>query len=200
MKRTEVIIVLLLILSVASLLFNGFLLKEYYHQQSNKIEIEKALIMNEFSERTKEWRTFNSFLRQLTKLDVEQFPISKEQSNLYWELAFPAESIVMKATSYIREADYDSYNDYGAFINQFDSEFKLVVTQFKSILPLMNRDQLNELTSQLDETYDMYINEALINWGIGYPEFFVNFEPDKEKLEEVINELKLVRENLEAIK
>lgn len=54
MKRTKVFVALLLILFVASLLFNGLLFKKYYDQQSNKIEIEKALIMNEFSERTKD--------------------------------------------------------------------------------------------------------------------------------------------------
>lgn len=200
MKRNKVIVSLLLLLFVASLLLNGLLLKRYYDQQSNKIEIEKAIIMNEFSERTKEWRNFNSFLRQLTELGEEQFPFTKEQSNLYWELVVPMESVVMKASSYIRETDYSSFDDYQTFINQFDHEYKAIVTGFKSRLPLMNIDQLLELSSQLDETYNMYMGEALVDWGIGSPEFYVVFEPEKEKLEEVINELKLVREYLEAIK
>lgn len=197
MKRS-IVIVILVMLFVVSLSSNGLLIKGYQDKKAMKIEVEKAMIMNAYSERTKEWRNFNTFIRQLSEANDDQFPISDEQSRLYRALATPMESVVLQVTS-IGEPDYDSFNESMHFLSQFDREYQLIVKRFNSKLPIMTKDELLNLSSELDATYRLYMNEALVNWGIGSPEFSVRFEPHKEKLTEVIKQLKLIREDLEAI-
>lgn len=199
MKNNKALMALLILL-IVSLLFNGLLLKGYIDKKKNKIEIEKGLIMNEFSQRTKEWRNFNKFLRELKELSEEQFPINKEQSNFYWSLTIPEESVIMKSTKYLDEAHYISNNDYLRFISEFDYEYEWIVDLFRNKLPRMNRDQVKGISSRLDKTYKKYMNEGIGEWGINRPNLYIDFEPNMEVLEEVIKELDLIRDYLDKIK
>ena len=193
MKKNKVITVVL----IFSILLNIFL---YLDSKSDKVEIEKVIIMNEFSDRAKEWRNFLQFVSNLPAKSIEDFPISKEESNLYWELAKSDESVIMKVSDKV-DAYYSSYNEYMEFFTKFDIEYRKIVTLFKSKLPLMNKEDLITFSSSLNKSYDLFIREAIGNWSRGNGnKLDINFEPQKEKLNQVIEELTLVVEELEKAK
>ncbi|WP_239618894.1 hypothetical protein [Cohnella mopanensis] len=183
-----------------SLVVNAFLLKMYFDAKHNQVTLEKGIIMNEFIEREKGLRNFRAFVGELAAKYDEHVPISKEQSSLYWLLAFREESIIMKVT-YEIQADYEPYNDYLGFIQQFDKEYMAIGNHFKSRLPLMTKEQLAAFASRLDGTYDLFMNQALRDWRISRTgkKVDVRFEPRKEILNQVIQELISIREELEAL-
>jgi hypothetical protein len=197
MNRNKIIVVCLII----SLLVNTFLLKNYFDGHSNQIELEKAILMNEYSERAKEWLKFTSFLKTLLRIDDKHFPISEEQSRLYGILATPAEPVYIPKVTHNIRADYELYNDYSRFIIEFDREYAAIVNRFKSKSPLMDKDQLLALINRLDETYDLFMDKAVGDWRVSRTgkKFDIRFEPQKEILDEVIQELMLIHEELEAI-
>ncbi|QMV42335.1 hypothetical protein [Cohnella cholangitidis] len=184
---------------ILSLVGNAFLLKMYFDAKHNQVTLEKGIVMNEFIEREKELRNFRAFVSELAADDDERVPISEEQSSLYWLLAFPLESIIMKGT-YEIQADYEHYDDYIGFIREFDQEYKAIGNHFKSKLPLMTKEQLADFAFRLDGTYELLMNQALRDWKISRKDKKVDirFEPRKEILDQVIQELMSIREELEA--
>jgi hypothetical protein len=197
MNRNKIIVVCLIL----SLVVNTFLLKKYFDGHSIHVELEKGILMNEYSERAKEWLKFKSFIKTLLRIDDEHFPISEEQSRLYGILATLAEPVyIPKVTHYIR-ADYELYNDYSRFIIEFDREYAAIVNGFNSKLPLMDKDQLLAFVNHLDETYELFMDKAVGDWRVSRTgkKFDIRFEPQKEILDEVIQELMLIREELEAL-
>ena len=184
---------------VFSFLLNVFLLTVFVERQSTNIEREKVIIMNEFSERAKEWRNFTQFVNRLSEKENEHFPIKKEESDLYWELAKPMESIIMKTTDQL-DADYDLYGNYVDFFIKYDVAYSAIINLFKSRLPLMKRDQMLRLSTQLDESYDLFIREAIGDWSVsGQSRLDIHFEPKEEKLNLVIQKLAAMKEEIESI-
>ncbi|QJD85990.1 hypothetical protein [Cohnella herbarum] len=190
-------IVVCLILSIA---VNAFLLKMYFDHKSNQAALEKGILMNEYIDRGKELGYFRAFVNELAAKEGEHLPISEEQSNLYWILAVPGESIIMDF-AYEVKADYELYDDYLEIIQQFDREYKEIVNQFKLKLPKMNKEKLVALGQHLDETYDLFIGKALRDWKISRTgkKLDIRFQPPKEILNQGIQELKLIREELQAL-
>ncbi|MBM7571328.1 hypothetical protein [Aquibacillus albus] len=56
--------------------------------------------MNEFSDRAEKWRNFNQFVIQILHED-DIYPISKQQSDIYYELAKHEMSVIQKQISSI---------------------------------------------------------------------------------------------------
>ncbi|MGM0885296.1 MAG: hypothetical protein ACQEXQ_30190 [Bacillota bacterium] len=195
MIRNRVIVVCLIL----SLLVNTFLLIIYFGGKSNQIELENAILMNEFVEREKEWRHFRAFIGKLAENNNEHFPITPQQSELYWILATPEGSVIMKATHSIRDAEYEFYNHYSSFIIDFDTEYATMVRSLESKLSIMNNVQLEAISNHLDEAYDLY-KKSLDGWSVrsSNKKFDIQFEPQKEELNQVIQELMLIREELEG--
>lgn len=195
MNKARVITAMLIL----SILLNAFLLKAYSDGQSHQIELEKAIIMNEFSERAKEWRNFKTFVSKLAEKEDEHFPISEKQSNLYWELATPMKSVIMKVTDKVNP-EYISYNEYLIFINKFDLEYKAIVDSFQTKLPSMSKEEVITFANQLDETYNFFMGEAMGQWSVGGgPNLDIRFEPQVEQLNQVTEELALINKELEDI-
>lgn len=191
------VIVFFLILSLAA---NAFLLKTYFDNKHNQVTLEKAVIMNEIIEREKGLRDLRSFVSKLAAQWDEQHPISKEQSSLYWLLAFSSNSLIAKGTYQI-QADYEHYGNYLSFIQEFDREFGEIGNHFKSRLPLMTKEQLAAFATRLNETYELFMDEALRDWEIRRRDTKVDikFDPPIEVLNQVLQELVSIREELEAL-
>lgn len=196
MNKNSVIAVCLIL----SLVVNAFLLKMYFDAKHNQVTLEKGIIMNEFIEREKGLRNFRAYVGELAAQDDEHVPISEEQSSLDWLLAFSIESEIMKGT-YEIQADYEHYDDYLGFIQEFDKEYKAIGNHFKSRLPLMTKEQLADFSSHLNETYDLFKMKALRDWRISRSgkKVDIQFEPPKEILNQVLQELMSIREELEAL-
>ncbi|WP_156289530.1 hypothetical protein [Oceanobacillus salinisoli] len=193
MNKVRVIVILLIL----SLIVNGVQFYLYENKQSESIDLEKVIIINEFSERAKNWRNFNQFIDNLSQKEKLDSPISQLQSDLYWELAKHNQSIILKGTKYVSDnAEYSNYSDYLQFINDFDREYEAIINRFKTKITLMNNEQLVKLSSDLDVVYKLYINDGIGEFSIGEN---IQFEPNKEILSKVINELILIKEDLEAI-
>ncbi|THF77067.1 hypothetical protein [Cohnella fermenti] len=183
-----------------SILANAFLLKMYFDRKSNQTALETGIIMNEYIERGKELGYFRAFVNELAAKEGAYLPVSEEQSGLYWILAVPGESIIMDF-AYEVQAEYELYDDYLEVIQQFDQEYKEIVNQFKSKLPLMNKEQLTAFGQHLDETYDLFFDKASRDWRISRTgkKLSIRFQPPKEILNKGMQELKSIREELEAI-
>ncbi|BBI30877.1 hypothetical protein [Cohnella abietis] len=196
MNRNSVIAVCLFL----SLIGNAFLLKMYFDDKHNQVTLEKGIIMNEMIEREKGLRNFRAFVGELAAKYDEHVPISKEQSSLYSLLASPYKSLIPKGT-YEIQADYKHYDDYLGFIQEFDREYEAIGDNFKIRLPLMTKEQLVNFSSHLDGTYDLLMDKALRDWGIRRTgkKLDIKFEPNKEILNQVLKELKSIREELEAL-
>lgn len=194
MEKSKAIAFLLILL----LGLNIFLAKVYFDAQSERVEIEKAIIMNEFSERTKEWRNFMQFVAILSASNEEDFPIAEEEANLYWELAKPMESVIMKVTDKVYPK-YPLYNEYLVFLTEFDLKYEATINRFKSKLPLMSKAQLITFSNQMEEGYSLFIKEAIGEWSVSYDKLDINFEPQKYKLNQVIEKLALINQELEGI-
>jgi hypothetical protein len=196
MNKNSVIAVCLIL----SLVGNAFLLKMYFDDKHNQITLEKGIIMNEFIEREKGLRNFRAFVGELAAKYDEHVPISEEQSSLYWLLASPLKSLIPKGT-YEIQADYEHYDDYLGFIYEFDKEYEAIGNHFKSRLPLMTKEQLAAFASRLEETYNLFMDKALRDWRISRTgkKVDIRFEPHKEILNQVIQELMSIREELEAL-
>lgn len=197
MNRHKIIIVCL----TCSLLLNVFFLIIYLNEKSNNINLEKAILLNEYSERTKEWLKFTSVMKELLRNNDELIPISEEYSFYYGLLATPSEPVYVPKVTHNIIADYDFYDGYASFIIEFDREYKAIMNLFTSKLPSMDKDQLSDFVNDLDETYDFYLDKGVGDWEISRSgkEFDIQFEPHKEVLDEVIQELILIREKLETL-
>ncbi|MCC5910096.1 MAG: hypothetical protein JJT76_06630 [Clostridiaceae bacterium] len=195
MERIKIITTLLIL----SLVLNIFLVKNYFDEQSEKVELEKVIIMNEFSQRAKEWRNLTQFVTNLSASNDIDFPISEEESDLYWELATPMKSVIMKTTDKVNPI-HPLYNEYVAFLIEFDLKYEAIINRFKSKLPLMSKAQLINFSNQLEEGYSLFIGDAMgHHWSIRTDKLDINFEPQKYKLDQVIEKLTLIREELEAL-
>jgi len=183
-----------------SLVANAFLLKMYFDDKQTQSALEKGIVMDEFIEREKGLRNFRAFLGELAAKGDEHIPISKEQANLYWLLATPLRSTIPKGTDEV-QAGYEQYNNHIEFIREFDKEYEEISDLFKSKLPLMTKEQLTAFSSHLNETYDLLKDKALRDWRISRTDNKVDirFEPPKEILNQVLQELASIREELEAV-
>jgi len=172
----------------------------YFDHKSNQAAMEKGILMNEYIERGKRLGHFRAFVQEIAAKEGKFLPISEEQSNLYWLLAVPEELNIMNF-AYEVKADYELYDDYLEIIQQFDREYKEIVNQFKSKLPLMNKEQLVAFGQRFDKAYDLFIDKALRDWGVSRSgkKLTIQFQPPKEILIQGIQELTLIREELEAL-
>jgi nucleosome binding factor SPN SPT16 subunit len=104
--------------------------------------IEKSLLMNDYSDRAEKWRNFNQFVIKILEEDDIKYPISKQQSDIYYELAKHEMSVIQKQTNNVGGfAITPSDSDYAQFISEFDIVFEGIVQRFNSKLPLMDREQ-----------------------------------------------------------
>jgi len=183
-----------------SLVANAFLLKIYFDDKHNQRMLEKGIMMNEFIEREKGLRNFRAFVGELAAKYDKHDSISEEQANLYWLLATPLRSIIPKGTDEI-QAGYEQFNNHKEFIREFDKEHEAINVLFKSKLPLMTKEQLIAFSSHLNETYDLLMEKALRDWRISRTgnKVDIRFEPPKEILNQVLQELASIREELEAV-
>ena len=189
-----------IILLFVSLIFNGFQFYLYSNEQNERIMMEKSLLMNEFSDRAEKWRNFNQFVIQILHEDDINYPISKQQSDIYYELAKHEMSVIQKQTNSISGFAISlSYSDYAQFISEFDQVFEALVQRFNSKLPLLNREQLVELSNELEESYKLFINDAVGEFGTS-SNGSVMFEPDVKTLDKVIDKLSSFQKHLEAVK
>jgi hypothetical protein len=186
-----------------SLIFNGFQFYQYSNEQDERILIEKSLLMNEFSDRAEKWRNFNQFVIQILHKDNINYPINKQRSDIYYELAKHEMSVIQKQTNNVSGfAITPNYSDYAQFISEFDIIFEGLVQRFNSKLPLMEREQLVKLSNKLEESYKLYMNDAVGEFGSGTNGSVmvsVTFEPDVKTLDKVIDELLSIRKSLEVI-
>ncbi len=153
--------------------------------------LKNAIIINEFSERAKEWRNFNGFIKDLSKQEMDSFPVSEKQANMYWELANPMESVVSKSTEYILK------NEYSSFIISFDKKYEDVINAFKEKLPLMKKEQVISLEKKMDEAYKNFIGKG--EWSIRQPQTKINIDFKKENLNLVIEQLTSIDKKLQSI-
>lgn len=196
MTKNGVIVFCLII----SLVANAYLLKTYFDDKHRQVTLETTIMMNEMIEREKALRNLRSFVGELAAQVDEQHPISKEQASRYGLLAFSTSSVIPKAT-YEIQADYEHYKDYLSFIQEFDREFGAIGNHFKSRLPLMAKEQLAAFAARLNETYNLLMDEALRGWEIrrNDKKVAIKFNPPIEVLSQVLQELVLIREELEDL-
>ncbi|KAB3530922.1 hypothetical protein F8154_13460 [Alkaliphilus pronyensis] len=195
MNKRKALTVLLILLIVV----NIFIINDYYDIQMEKTQLEKAIIMNEFSERAKAWRNFIQFTGNLSSKKEKYFPIAEEESKIHWELAKPMESIIVKVTDKVNP-NYSSYSEYLMFLEKFDLEYEAIINLFKLKLPSMSKDQVISFSSQLDEAYSFFIGEAIGEWTVGGDGYLdIKFEPAKDKLNLVIEMMILIKEEIESI-
>lgn len=101
------------VLLVLSLLSNTIFIYVVFNSKTNKDNQEEllknAIIINEFSERAKEWRNFNDFIKELSKQEEDSFPVLEKQSDMYWELAKPMQSVILKSTHYVSKNEFFFY-------------------------------------------------------------------------------------------
>lgn len=192
-----------IILLLLSLIFNVFQFYQYLNEQDERILIEKSLLMNEFSDRAEKWRNFNQFIFKILEEEDINYPINKQQSDIYYELAKHEVSILQNQTNSVGSlAISPYYGEYAQFISEFDQEFEAIVQRFYSKLPLLNREQLIKLSNEIEGVYKFYMNDAIGEFGSGSSGSVmvsVMFEPDIKKLDKVIDELSSIRKSLEAI-
>ncbi|KGX89479.1 hypothetical protein [Pontibacillus marinus] len=183
---------LLLVLSLISNTIFFYLVFNMKSNNENQEELLKnAIIINEFSERAKEWRNFNGFIKDLSKQEMDSFPVSEKQANMYWELANPMESVVSKSTEYILK------NEYSSFIISFDKKYEDVINAFKEKLPLMKKEQVISLEKKMDEAYKNFIGKG--EWSIRQPQTKINIDFKKENLNLVIEQLTSIDKKLQSI-
>jgi|GEM_PF-2754321 hypothetical protein len=185
-------LVILLILSVG---INGFL---FLKGKSKQKELESAILMNEFVDREKDLRIFKAFIEEIAD---NGNVVNEEQSDLYWILEQPYISVMPKVTHDIRNADLELYKTYSDFLIEFDSVCNRIVKSLKTKLPLMDKEQLATLSNRLDTIYNSF-TYSLEGWSIhsSVNKFDVHFEPQRERLDGVLNELKAVLDEIEALK
>ncbi|MFD1738845.1 hypothetical protein ACFSCX_20210 [Bacillus salitolerans] len=197
------VILVLLILLFFSIVFNGFQFYLYSKEQNKRNIVEKSMLMNEFSDRAEKWRNFNQFISKILQEKNINYPISKQQSDMYFELAKHEMSLILKQTSNVGSfAISDHYIEYAQFISEFDRQFKTLVQRFNGKLPIMKREQLVELSNSLEKSYKLYMNVGVGRFGAsskGSVMFEVIFEPNIEILDKVIDELSSIRKEIEAI-
>ncbi|WP_044022215.1 hypothetical protein [Bacillus sp. SG-1] len=180
-----------LILSLISNCVLGILLfntNTYLEKQETLLE--NAIVINEFSERAKEWRNFNDFIRELSRSG--SFPVSDSQSDVYWELAKPMESVVLKSTDYVLDHEHSS------FILTFDETFEDIIDTFKEKLPLINQEQLIETSKALDDAYRDLVGKG--EWGISLPDTMITMNFQQENLDSVIEKLNSIHFQLLSVK
>jgi len=183
-----------------SLVANAFLLKTYFDDKQTQRALEKGIVMNEFIEREKGLRNFRAFVGELAAKGDKYVPVSEEQANLYWLLASPSRSAISKGTD-LMQADYEQFDNHITFIREFDKEYEAISDLFKSKLPLMTKEQLTAFSSRFNETYDLLKDKALRDWKISRTDTKVDirFEPPKEILNQVLQELISIHAELEAL-
>jgi hypothetical protein len=197
MKKVRLALIIILFLS---LIFNGFQFYLYSNERNERIMIEKSLLMNEFSDRAEKWRNFNQFVIQILHEDDINYPISKQQSDIYYELAKHEMSVIQKQTNSVGVfAISPSYSEYNQFISEFDQVFEAIVQRFNGKLPLLNGEQLIELSNELEESYKLFMNDGVGEFGTS-SNGSVMFEPDVKTLDKVIERLSSIQKNLEAVK
>lgn len=187
----------LIVLLILSLGINGFL---FLNGKSKQKELESAILMNEFVDREKELRIFKAFIDEITD-NGNGFPYSnEEQADLYWILEQPYISEIPKVTHDIRNADFELYKSYSDFLIEFDSACNKIVKSLKTKLSLMDKAQLVTLSNRLDTIYNSF-TYSLEGWSVHsiVNKFDVQFEPQKELLDDVLKQLDAVFEELENL-
>lgn len=188
MKKLSIVVLLILsLISNCVLIIKIFNTNTYMEKQETLLE--NALVINEFSERAKEWRNFNDFIRELPKSG--SFPVSESQSEVYWELAKPMESVVLKSTDYVLD------NEFTSFIFSYDKTYKDMINTFKEKLPLMNQKQLIEMSKALDDAYRDFVGKG--EWVISVPDTKINVDFQKEDLDSVIEKLNSIHLQLQSV-
>ncbi|QHT58765.1 hypothetical protein GXP70_01420 [Paenibacillus lycopersici] len=183
-----------------SLIVNAYLAKAYFDGRSNRVALEKGILMNEFIDREKKLGNFRALVVQLAAKSDKLAPVSQEQLSAYRLLASPGDSTIMSPTYEFR-AKYEPYDDDLAFLQQFDSEYKGVVDGFITKLPFMNKEQLAAAAKHMDAICDLYMDQALRDWMIrrNGSKVHIRFNPPQAVLNQVIQELRSIREELEAV-
>ena len=188
MRKIQVIAGLLIL----SFMLNVFISGAYFQNRSERIELEKGIIMNEFSERARELRNFMHFTSSLSERNDETLPVTEEEASLYWELANPGQSVVIKITDKVTPV-YPLYSGYTAFLRNFDREYQAVNNRFKEKLPLMTQAELVTFSGRINETYDFFM-KSIGRWSISGQNLEINFEPSQDKLDQLIGKLVLTGE------
>jgi cbb3-type cytochrome oxidase subunit 3 len=189
----------LIILLFFSLIFNGLQFHIYSKEKNERITVEKSLLMNDFSVRAEKWRNFNQFLFQILDEDDINYPITKQQSDIYYELAKHETSVILKQTNFVGAyAISPNYSDYAQFIIEFDQVFETLIQRFNSKLPLLNREQLVELSNELEKGYKLYLIDTVGEFGTSSNGSII-FEPDVKMFDKVIAALSSIRKNLETV-
>lgn len=189
--RKGLIVFIILLLGI-----NGFL---FLNGKSKQKELESAILMNEFVDREKELRIFKAFIQEIA--DNDAFPyFNEEQSDLFWILEQPYISVMPKVTHDIRNANLKWYKTYSDFLIEFDSVCNKIVKSLKTKLSLMDKEQLVSLSNRLDTIYNSF-KHSLEGWSVhsSVYKFDVQFEPQRERLEDVLIELDAVFEELENL-
>ncbi|WP_337099134.1 hypothetical protein [Paenibacillus sp. YIM B09110] len=192
----------LIILLILSIGINGFL---FVNGKSKQKELENAIIMNEFENREKELRILKSFIDEIAN-NSDGYPYyNDEQSDLYWILEQPYISVMPNVTGHIKSVEWDLFLTYSDFLVEFDSACKRIVESLKTKLPLMSKEQLVTLSNRLDTIYVSFTH-SLEGWGVSsltirtsVNKLDVQFEPQIELLDEVLQELEAVFEELESL-
>jgi hypothetical protein len=187
----------LIILLILSLGINGFL---FLNGKSKQKELETAILMNEFGDREKELRIFKAFISELAdKGDVLPY-LNEEHADLYWILAVPYTSVIPKVTNDLRNAEWELFKNYSNFIIEFDSVYEKIIKSLETKLPVMDKEQLKTLSNHLVTIYNLFTN-SLEGWSVysNAQKFDVQFEPQREKLDEVLKELESLLVELESL-
>jgi hypothetical protein len=91
-----------------------------------------------------------------------------------------------------------NYSDYAQFIIEFDQVFETLIQRFNSKLPLLNREQLVELSNELEKGYKLYLIDTVGEFGTSSNGSII-FEPDVKMFDKVIAALSSIRKNLETV-
>jgi len=187
----------LIVLLILSLGINGFL---FLNGKSKQKELNSAILMNEFVDREKELRVFKVFIDEIADNDDVYPYFNEEQSDLYWILEQPYIFVMPKVTHDIRNAELELYKTYSDFLIEFDSACKRIVKSLKTKLSLMDKEQLVTLSNRLDTIYNSF-TYSLEGWSVhsSVNKFDVQFDPQRELLDEVLKELEMVFEELESL-
>jgi hypothetical protein len=88
-------------------------------------------------------------------------------------------------------------NEHSSFISSFDKKYEDIIDTFKEKLPLMNQQQLTQMSKRLDDAYKDFVGKG--DWSISYPDTKINVDFKKENLDLVIEKLTSIHIQLQSI-
>lgn|GEM_PF-3610816 len=160
-------------------------------QLIKKVEnLEKAIIMGEFSQLAKDWRNFNNFTKELAiEMREVQNPLNPHQIKGSKELGLPKASVILESRSLIIDSEYRH------FINQFNQEFNVLYDRFFRSLPNSTADEIDAIYRAMDATYIKFISSGIWTLDQEGKNTIISF--DMDALSEVLNEIIAIKNQLE---